>query len=301
MKTRDLIDLVLLAALWGASFLFMRAAAPLFGPVALVEVRVAVAAACLLALLGWRGGLPLLRAHARPILVVGAVNSAIPFVLFSYAALSVTAGFASILNAMTPMWAAFFAWLWLRERIRPAQWIGLAIGLVGVLALVWGNVSFKPGASQWAATLAIGAGLLGAAAYGLAANYAKRRLAGVDTLAVATGSQIAAAVGVLPFAWPSWPGTPLGAHAWTMALALGFACTALAYILYFRLIANVGALRAASVTFLIPLFAVVWGGIFLGESITLQMIVGGAIVLLGTAFALGLIGAPRAASAAPTR
>ncbi len=301
MKTSDLIDLVLLAALWGASFLFMRVAAPLFGPVALVEVRVAVAAVCLLALLGWRGGLPTLRAHARPIFVVGVLNSAIPFVLFSYATLSVTAGFASILNAITPMWTAFFAWLWLRERIRPAQWIGLAIGLAGVLALVWGKVSFKPGASQWAATLAMGAGLLGAAAYGLAANYAKRRLAGVNTLAVATGSQIAAAVAVLPFAWPSWPREAPDAHAWTMAIALGFACTALAYLLYFRLIANVGALRAASVTFLIPLFAVAWGGIFLGEAITLQMIVGGAIVLLGTALALGLVGAPRAAAAPAAR
>lgn len=301
MKTRDLVDLILLAALWGAAFLFMRIAAPVFGPVALVEVRVAIAAACLLALLGWRGGLHHLRSHAAPLLMVGVLHTAVPFVLFSYAVLSITSGFASILNATTPMWTALVAWLWLRQNFRAAQWLGLAIGMVGVAVLVWGKVDFKPGGTQWTATLAIGAGLLGAAAYGLAGNYAKRHLAGVNSLAVATGSQMGAAIVLLPFALWLWPQGSIDVRAWGAVAALGIACTALAYILYFRLLESVGAVRALAVTFLIPLFAVFWGGVFLEESVSAQMIVGGAIILLGTALALGLIGAPRAAAAPAAR
>lgn len=301
MKPRDLTDFLLLAALWGASFLFMRVAAPAFGAFALVEVRVAIAAAFLLPLLAWRGGLAALRAHAPTLAVVGVLNSAIPFVLFTYSTLTITAGFASILNATVPMWAALVAWLWLRERIRAAQWLGLAIGLAGVVLLVWGRIDLRPGGSQWSATLAIAAALLASLSYGVAANYTKRRLAGVNTLAVATGSQIAAALALAPFALATWPAAPVGVRDWAAAIALGVACTGLAYILYFRLIDRVGAMRAASVTFLIPLFGVLWGAVFLSEAITLQMAAGGAVILVGTALALGFVGAPRAAATSAAR
>ena len=300
MKPRDLVDLLLLAALWGAAFLFMRIAAPVFGPVALVEVRVTIAAACLLALLAWRGGLPLLRAHAARLVMVGVLHTALPFVLFSYAVLSITGGFASILNATTPMWTALVASAWLRERFRGAQWLGLAIGLAGVAVLVWGKVDFHPAGTQWSATLAIAAGLAGAASYGVAGNYTRRYLVGVSSLAVATGSQIGAALVLIPFALALWPPGPIDARAWGAAVALGIGCTALAYVLYFRLLEHVGAVRALAVTFLIPLFAVFWGGVFLDEPVSAQMLVGGAIILIGTALALGLIGAPRVAIA-PTR
>lgn len=301
MKPRDLTDFLLLAALWGASFLFMRMAAPAFGPFALVEVRVAIAAAFLLPLLAWRGGLASLRARAPTLALVGVLNSAIPFVLFTYSTLTITAGFASILNATVPMWAALVAWLWVRERIRAAQWLGLAIGLAGVVLLVWGRIDLRPGGSQWSTTLAIAAALLASLSYGVAANYTKRRLAGVNTLAVATGGQIAAALALAPFALATWPAAPIGARDWAAAIALGVACTGLAYILYFRLIDRVGAMRAASVTFLIPLFGVVWGAVFLSEAITLQMAAGGAVILIGTALALEFAGAPRAAATTAAR
>jgi drug/metabolite transporter (DMT)-like permease len=301
MKPRDLADLLLLAALWGASFLFMRVAAPAFGPSALVEVRVTIAVAFLLPLLAWRGGVAELRVHAPTLAVVGVMNSAIPFVLFTYSTLTITAGFASILNATVPMWAALVGWLWLHERVRPAQWVGLAVGLAGVLVLVWGKIDLKPGGTQWAATLAIGAALLASLSYGVAANYTKRRLAGVNTVAVATGSQVAAALALAPFALATWPAEKIGARDWSAAIALGVACTGLAYILYFRLIDRIGAMRAASVTFLIPLFAVLWGAVFLGEAITLQMVAGGAVILVGTALALGIVGAPRSVATSAAR
>lgn len=293
MRPRDLTDLVLLAALWGASFLFMRIAAPAFGPIALVEVRVALAAVVLAGLLLARAERGALRTHAAALAVVGVTNSALPFVLLTYATLSLSGGFAAILNATTPMWAALVGWLWLSERIRAPQWLGLAIGLAGVVVLLWGKLDFRPGSTHWQASLAIAAALLAAASYGVSANFTRSKLAGVPALVVATGSQIGAALALLPFSFFVWPQPAPGPGPWSAAVALALACTALAYLLYFRLIARVGALRAAAVTFLVPMFATVWGAIFLGEAVTPQMIGGGGLILAGTALALGLFGRAR--------
>lgn len=297
MKTRDLTDLLLLAAVWGASFLFMRIAAPEFGPVALVELRVAIAAALLAALLAWRGEFGRLRAQPGRMLLLGATNSALPFVLLSFATLHLTAGFAAIINATVPLWTALIGWLWLRNAIRPLQWMGLALGLTGVVVLMWGKASFAPGSGNAGPTLALLAGLAATASYGFAAQYTKSRLTDTTPLALATGSQIGAALLLFVPALMSWPATHPGALAWFSAITLGVACTALAYLLYFRLLARVGAVSAASVTFLIPVFANAWGAIFLRESITLQMLLGGAVILAGIALGSGLW-RPRAAAAA---
>ncbi|KQW43547.1 MULTISPECIES: DMT family transporter [unclassified Roseateles] len=290
MKPFDIGELVLLAALWGASFLFMRVSVPEFGPVALAAVRVGLASAMLIPLLALRGQLAELRTHWKGLLLVGALNSAIPFALFSFAALSITAGLSSIVNATTPLWTAVVAFVWLRQGLTPWRVLGLAIGFAGVAFLAWDKASFKPGADHsglWA-VLACAAATL---CYGVAANATKRYLAGVSPLAVATGSQFSAALLLaLPAAW-LWPAEMPGTVAWGSALALAALCTALAYILYFRLMSRVGPTNAVSVTFLIPVFAIVWGALFLHEAITAQMVVGGAIVLVGIALALGLVGA----------
>lgn len=289
MKPFDLGELVLLAALWGASFLFMRLGAHEFGPVALAFVRVGLASAMLIPLLASRGQLAELRTHWKGLLLVGALNSAIPFALFSFAALSITAGLSSIVNATTPLWTAVVAFVWLCQGLTRWRALGLVIGFAGVAFLAWDKASFKPGAdhSGFFAVLACAGATF---CYGVAANATKRYLSGVSPLAVATGSQFAAALMLaLPAAW-LWPAALPSGTAWGAALALAALCTALAYILYFRLMSRVGPTNAVSVTFLIPLFAMLWGALFLSEAVTAQMVAGGGIVLVGIALALGLVG-----------
>lgn len=288
MKPAEAADLLLLGAIWGASFLFMRVAAPDFGPWPLVFVRVAGAAAVLLPLLAWRGQWPALRAHWRVIALVGLLNSALPFALFVVAALAINAGLSAILNATTPMWAALVAWLWLNDRPPLQRALGLALGFAGVLALAADKASLQSGAHGVSPAVAVAACLGAAMLYGLAANVARRHLAGVPSLAVAAGSQCAAAAVVaMPALW-AWPATPPSAASWAAAALLSVLCTGVAYVLYFRLLARLGAAGAASVTFLVPLFAVAWGALFLGEMPTPAMLACGALILLGTGLATGL-------------
>jgi drug/metabolite transporter (DMT)-like permease len=288
MKAADGGELLTLAALWGASFLFMRVGAPEFGPIVLVALRVGGAALCLLPLLHWRGQTAQLRRHWRPIFVVGMTNSALPFLCYGYAALSISAGLASIFNAASPLFGALIAWLWLKDRLTPSRIVGLAIGFAGVTWLAWDKAGFKPGGSGWAVVACVAATLM----YGVSASYAKKRLAGIEPLAVAAGSQLAATlVLALPALW-WWPATPPSATAWGAVALLAVLCTAVAYVLYFRLIGRIGPANAIAVTFLIPAFAVFWGWWFLDEHVAPAMVVGCAVILIGTGLATGVLRLP---------
>lgn len=288
MKTRDTLDLLLLAALWGASFLFMRLAAPAFGPWAMAELRVAGAALFLLPVLAWRGEVGVLARRWRDIGFVGITNSALPFALYGYAALAITAGLASIFNAATPLFGALFAWAWLREPLTRWRVLGLAVGMAGVLGLAWDKAGVKAGAEGLAVALAIGACLLATVLYGFSASFTKKRLAGVPSMALATGSQLGAAVALAVPAALHWPAAAPGAGAWAALAALSLLCSGVAYILYFRLIARVGAANATAVTFLIPVFGMLWGGWLLAEPVTASMLAGCAVILVGTSLVLGL-------------
>ncbi|HJW10345.1 MAG TPA: DMT family transporter [Albitalea sp.] len=285
MKTSDLAELISLAALWGASFLFMRMGAAEFGPIALAAVRVIGATLFLVPLLASRAQLGALRQHWRPIFIVGITNSALPFLCYSYAAVSITAGLLSIFNAASPLFAAVVAWLWLKDRLTPPRMLGLAIGFAGVLWLAWDKASFKPGGSGWAVLACLVATLM----YGVSANYTKKRLAGVAPLAVAAGSQLSAALVLLVpgIAW--WPAVAPSHSAWLAAALLALACTGVAYVLYFRLIAHIGPANAITVTFMIPVFAVLWGWMFLGEGLTLAMVAGCVVILVGTGLTTGVL------------
>lgn len=286
MKPRDLLDLTLLAALWGGSFLFMRYAVPDFGVVPLIWLRVALASICLLPLLLMKRQFGALRRQAGALTVMGLFNSGLPFLLIAWATLSITAGLASIMNAMTPVFTALIGALWLGDRLDGRRSLGLLLGLAGVALLAADKADFRPGGSGWA----IVAMLLATACYGFAANHTRRYLQGVPALVNATGTQLVSALVLLPPALWSWPERMPGLGPWLAALVLGVACSALAYLLFFRLIARVGASRAVTVTFLVPVFGTLWGALFLDEPVTASMLAGGAVVLLGTGLATGVIG-----------
>lgn len=282
-------DFMLLAAIWGSSFLFMRIGTVEFGPLPTAAVRVAIAALFLLPLVWLRGLLPVLGKNWKRIFFIGLLNSGIPFACFSFALLSITTGLSAILNATVPMFGALVAWLWLKDKPTPSRMLGLLIGFAGVALLAWDKASFKPDASGVAPGWAVLACLLACICYAISASYTKRYLSGLPPLVTAAGSQMGATLGLaLPALW-LWPARMPGASAWLALLAVGVVCTGLAYILFFRLIENAGPQRALAVTFVVPVFAVLYGVLFLGEAITLWMVGCAAVIVCGTALSTGLL------------
>ncbi|MBG6073523.1 MULTISPECIES: DMT family transporter [unclassified Polaromonas] len=282
-------DFVLLAAIWGSSFLFMRMGAVEFGPLPTAAVRVTIAALFLLPLVWLRGLLPVLQKNWKRVFFIGIINSGIPFACFSFALLSISTGLASILNATVPMFGALIAWLWLKDKPTAWRFAGLFIGFSGVALLAGDQASFKPNASGVAPFWAVLACLLACVCYGISASYTKRYLSGLPPLVTAAGSQIGATLGLSLPAWWLWPARMPGASAWLALLAVGVVCTGIAYILFFRLIENAGPARALSVTFVVPVFAVFYGVLFLGESITPWMLGCAAVIVCGTALSTGLL------------
>jgi drug/metabolite transporter (DMT)-like permease len=280
-------EFVLLAAIWGASFLLMKLGASEFGPFATAFLRVLLASLFLLPLLVWRGHWGALRGKWGRIMVVGVLNSGIPFALFGFAVLHINTGLTSILNATTPLWGAVVAWVWLRDKPGGIRILGLIIGFAGVAALAWDKATFKAGAAS--PGLAVLACLAATLCYGIAASFTKKYMQGVPPLASATGSQIGASLVLLLPAATHLPAHMPSANAWLSIAALAFFCTAVAYILYFRIIATAGPARAVAVTFLIPVFGVLYGAVFLNELITGTMLVCGAVIVLGTALSTGLL------------
>ncbi len=275
----------------------MRIAAADLGALPTAALRVGIAAMFLCPILHLRGQSALLRQHWRPVLFVGVLNSGIPFALYSFAVMHISTGLSAILNATVPLFGALVAWAWLGERPGLSRSLGLAIGFGGIVLLAGGQVVFKPDASGLSPVWAVLACLGATTCYALAANFTKKHIPPLPSLVIATGSQIGATLALtLPALW--WhPGHLPGLHTWGALLALGVLCSGVAYILYFRLIEHAGPARALTVTFLIPVFAVVYGVLLLGESVTPWMLLCGAIVLAGTALASGLVSLPVVARA----
>ncbi len=271
----------------------MRISAVEFGPLPTAAVRVAIAALFLLPLLWLRGLMPELKKHWRRTFAVGLLNSGIPFALISFALLSITTGLAAVLNATVPMFGALIAWLWLKDRLNASRMLGLVLGFAGVAMLTWRATgpanTFTHSASGIAPGWAVLACLLACVCYGLAASFTKRYLTGVQPMVIAAGSQIGATLGLaLPAVW-LWPERMPGAKAWLALLVVGVVCTGIAYILFFRLIESAGPPRALAVTFLVPVFAVAYGVVLLGEVVTPWMMLCAAVIVCGTALSTGLI------------
>lgn len=266
------LEITALGAIWGASFMFMRVAAPAFGPFALVEVRLALGALVLLPFL-WAA-----RAAFPPRLwpklaLIGAINSAVPFLLFAWAAERAPAGVGAICNALTVLFTALVGAVFFGDRIGLGRSLTLVAGFAGVVVLASARIA---GADIGAAVAAgTGAALL----YGVGINLVRRHLSGLPAAGVAAATLSCAALLVMPFAIAGWPATPPDAAAWASAALLGVVCTGLAFVTYYRLIARIGAGRASTVTYLVPLFGVAWAWWLLGETPTLRMAIAGALIL----------------------
>lgn len=279
MQTRNLVELVALGAIWGASFLFMRVAAPSFGPLPLIAVRVSIAALVLLPLLLRDGGLQRARKVAGPLILVGAASTAVPFTLFAYAALSLPAGLSSVLNASVPLFGAVVGFIWLHQQPTRQRILGLVVGFAGVLVLAGPRLT---SAADWKAVLAA---LTATVLYAIGAHLTQRTLAGVPPVVVAGGSMLASAAMLVPLALITWPATAPGSAAWGYATILGVACTGLAFLIYFRLLARAGPPTAMAVTYLIPVFGVTWGALLLDERLPASALAGAALVLAGVGLA----------------
>jgi drug/metabolite transporter (DMT)-like permease len=280
MGARDLGALVLLAALWGASYMFIRVAVPAFGPFALMGLRVALAASVLaLYAAVLVRGMPKFRSRWREFLIVGATNSAIPFSLIAAAEIELTASLAAILNSTTALFAAAVAAVWIGEALTTKKVFGLVMGLVGVAVLV----GWDPIPLSGIVLLSVGAMLAASLSYAIGGVYVKRTFAGVPPLAMAIGQQAGAAFLLLPLAAVSFPEEAPPLPAALSALALTLLSTAVAYLLYFRLIENVGPTKTLTVTFLIPVFGLLFGVVLLGEPVGVGTLVGFGIILYSVA------------------
>ena len=274
------LELGLLGAIWGASFLFMRIAADDFGPAPLVALRLGLGSLVLLPFL-WRARARFPARLWPKLALLGAINSALPFLLFAWGAQRAPAGVGAIANAMTVLFTALVGFLLFGERIGTRRAVALLAGFAGVVVLASGKVAGM--SVGWAAA----AGALASLSYGLGINLVRRHLTGLPPAAVASATLGSAALLVLPFALATWPETPVPAASWWSAVALGVLCTGAAFVMYYRLIARIGASRASTVTYLIPLFGVGWAWMLLGEPLTWTMAVAGALILGSVAFSQG--------------
>ncbi|CAG9181880.1 DMT family transporter [Cupriavidus pampae] len=281
MKPNDIARLLALSAIWGASFLFIRIGAPVLGPLPAAFFRVLIGAVTLAACLafmrvGWD-----MRGKWRAVMILGVINSGIPFVMYAVAALWLPAGYSAVFNAMTPLMGVLIGALFFAEPLTRAKGIGVVLGLLGVAVLTrTGPVSFSPSVLLGAAAC-----LVATLCYGLAGFLTRRWITaqgGLDNRLVACGSLIGATLFLLPFSAVALireNTLPLaGPGVWAAMLAVGMFCTAIAYVMYFRLIADIGPVRSLTVTFLIPPFGILWGWIFLGETLSPAHAVGLALI-----------------------
>lgn len=280
----DYLVLVLLSAIWGASFLFLRIASPVFGPFFLIEMRVASALLVLLPVCIALGKQHEIVANWRPILLLSICNMTVPFCLLAYATLSIGAGFASIINATVPFFTAILAFTLWQQRLSMKAIIGMFVGFFGVVLLM---LDYSGPVSSSTSMLAIAAGILGSVFYGLAINLMARYLPAVSGVAVTTGSLIFSSLTLLPLAlWQMPEEMPTGSI-WLSVLSLGVICTGFAFVLFYRLISRIGSNLAVTNTFLIPLFSLFWANLFLGEEVTYFMLFACTLVLTGVSLTTG--------------
>ena len=292
MTKHAYFDLVLLAAIWGGSFLFMRIGSPELGALLFTALRTSTAAIFLYLCIVKRKKKHELKGQWSKLFISGVINTAIPFSLFSYATLTLSASSASVLNATTPMFGAIVGFFWLKDKLSMSAILGLIIGFIGVYLLVSDNINLLKSQinidnEHIDLFLAPIAALIASLCYGIAANYTKRYLHDIKPLALATGSQICASLTLLPLCLFFLPNNLPSPQAISSVIISGVICTGVAYILFFRLVNNIGPTKTICVTYLIPAFGLLWGMLFLDEQFTLTMIAGTCVILFGVALTSG--------------
>ncbi|MCK5895442.1 MAG: DMT family transporter [Cocleimonas sp.] len=285
MKLSDTLLLLLLAAIWGSSFIFMRATVADFGPIVLIALRISVAALCLLGFLFVKQRIHEFIRHWKRLFIIGLLNSALPFCFLAYASLSLNAGVLSIINALTPVFTAFIAHIWLKDKMNTMQLLGMIIALLGIVYLVWNKMSWE--STSW---LPVASAIMTTIAYGISANSTKKYLNGVSSITATAGTLLFAALFMLVLAFFFLPDfSIIPTLSWVYALILGVFCTAFAYLIFYRLIQNIGPSKAVTVTFIIPIFSFLWAYLLLGEVVTVRMWIATVIILLGTGLVTGVI------------
>lgn len=277
MNAGDYARLVALGAIWGASFMFQRLVAPTLGTVVTAETRVLLAGLVLAVWFRLTGFDPQWRRHWKAYLVIGTNNSALPFLLYAFASIHAPASLLALLNASAPIFGAVFGALWLGERFSPRRALGLALGLAGVALVSRPDLAAASPLFGWA----VAASLAACVFYGFTGILMKTVAAGAPSRGIAVGSQLCAALVILPLVPFAPPAAAPSLFVIANAAALAVICGAVAYVLYFRLIADVGATRALTVTYLVPVFGILWAAVFLGETLTLPMLAGGVLILAG--------------------
>lgn len=288
MRPADVARLVALGAMWGASYLFMRVAVPHLGAVLMIELRVLVAGLMLVAFLYLSGRSAGWRQHWRPWLVVGVIGTALPFVLIAEAVRTIDASTAAILNALVPLFATIVAALWIREPITPPKAAGIALSLVGTAVLVGWTPAPMSAKELVAASMSVAGTLL----YGFSVVFSKVRLREATPMATSAATLLLAALVLAPFTPLDRDLAAVPTNAWLALLGLAIVSTTVAFIFYYRLIADIGPVKASTVTLLVPVFGMIWGVAFLGEPLTPGRVTGCVIILFGCALILGLLRMP---------
>ena len=283
LQLKHLLLLLLLAAIWGASFLFARVSAPEFGPITFTSIRIGIAALALLPILFLKNHWQILRENLGLIAFIAVLNSALPFMLLAYTTLYLSAGVTSVLNSLVPIFSAVIAHYYLQDYLSRKQTIGLAIGITGVLILMSDKLALGNNT-----ILPLGAAFLSGLSYAISANITKKKLSHVPPRVLAASSMFTAGILLIPFGILNWPEQMPGAHAWMAVVAVAILSTAFAYLIFFWLIKEIGPTRTVSVTLIIPIFGIIWGALFLSESITLNIILGTVVILVGAYLSLAL-------------
>jgi len=278
MTTKNTLKLLLLSAIWGSSFIFMRIIAPIIGPILTASLRTLVAGLFLVIIFKCSNYKLYWRRDYKQLLIIGIVNSSIPFFLYAYAALYIPASLSSIMNSMAPMFGALLSAVFLIEALSIRKGIGLVLGVVGVTIIS----SYNNAGTDVSYFLSIGACVLAAFCYGLSSIYIRLKASHIEPKAIAAGSQVFAGLALLPFALINPVPFQLTFKLSLIVLVFAIVCSALAYLIYYDLIKEVGPTNALTVTFLIPIFSILWGYLLLNEPINLSIIIGGCVILIGT-------------------